>query len=122
MVSTTTRKSIDIDLSRVRSDIRLLQPQLVEWRRRLHQHPELGFKEQLTAEFVAQKLHEWGIEHQTGIAKTGIVATIRGKRQEVRGERQNLETIQNHATCFMPGKESTAVACLLYTSPSPRDS
>jgi len=47
---------------------------MVEWRRRLHQRPELGFQEQLTAEFITQKLQEWGIEHQTGVAKTGIVA------------------------------------------------
>jgi amidohydrolase len=66
-----------IDLSQIRLEIRALQPQLVEWRRSLHQKPELGFKEQLTSQFIAQKLQKWGIEHQTGIAKTGIVATIR---------------------------------------------
>lgn len=69
-----------VDLSQIRLDIRSLQPQLVEWRRHLHQRPELGFKEQLTAEFITQKLQEWGIDHQTGIAKTGIVATISSKR------------------------------------------
>ncbi|MBF2067400.1 MAG: amidohydrolase [Calothrix sp. C42_A2020_038] len=68
------------DLSRVRLAIRNLQPQIIEWRRRLHQKPELGFQEKLTAEFIAQKLQEWGIEHQTGIAKTGIVAVINGER------------------------------------------
>lgn len=62
--------------SQLRLEIRKLQPQLVEWRRHLHQRPELGFKEHLTAEFIAQKLQEWGIEHQTGVAQTGIVATI----------------------------------------------
>lgn len=69
-----------VDLSQIRLNIRALQPQLVEWRRHLHQRPELGFQEQLTAQFVAQKLQEWGIEHQTGIAKTGIVATISSNR------------------------------------------
>jgi amidohydrolase len=69
-----------VDLSQIRLAIRVLQPQLVEWRRHLHQRPELGFKEQLTAEFVAQKLQAWGIEHTTGIAKTGIVATIKSDR------------------------------------------
>ncbi|MGI2906209.1 M20 family metallopeptidase [Tolypothrix sp. VBCCA 56010] len=68
----------NVNLSRVRLDIRSLQPQLVEWRRRLHQQPELGFQEKLTAEFVSHKLQEWGIEHETGIAQTGIVATIKG--------------------------------------------
>jgi amidohydrolase len=77
MVSTFPNPS-SVDLSRVRLSIRSLQPQLVEWRRGLHQKPELGFQEKLTAQFVSQKLQEWGIEHQTGIAETGIVATIHG--------------------------------------------
>jgi amidohydrolase len=64
--------------SNVRLEIRTLQPQLVEWRRRLHQHPELGFQEQVTADFISQKLVEWNIPHQRDIARTGIVATIPG--------------------------------------------
>ena len=62
----------------VRSQIQTLQPQLVEWRRHLHQRPELGFEETLTATFITQQLTRWGIAHQTGIAKTGIVATVEG--------------------------------------------
>ncbi|BAY60943.1 N-acyl-L-amino acid amidohydrolase [Calothrix brevissima NIES-22] len=69
-----------VDLSHVRLSIRSLQTQLVEWRRSLHQKPELGFQEKLTAEFIAQKLQAWGIEHQTGIAKTGIVAIVKGNK------------------------------------------
>lgn len=66
--------------SQIRLEIRSLQSQLVEWRRRFHQRPELGFQEQLTSEFIAQKLTEMGVKHQTKIAKTGIVATIEGDR------------------------------------------
>ena len=66
-----------LDLSQIRSEIRALNPQLVKWRRHLHQYPELGFQEKLTSKFVAQKLQNWDIEHQTGIAQTGIVATIK---------------------------------------------
>ncbi|WP_299485230.1 M20 family metallopeptidase [Acaryochloris sp. IP29b_bin.137] len=62
----------------IRPDIQQLD--LVSWRRHLHQYPELGFKEHLTAKFVAQRLTEWGIAHQTGIAETGIVATIAGEQ------------------------------------------
>ena len=69
-----------INLSQIRLDIRALQAELVHWRRHLHQRPELGFQEQLTAEFIKKKLREWGIDHQTEIAKTGIVATIEGKQ------------------------------------------
>jgi len=87
MVSTVPN-SYSVDVSRIRPEIQELQTQLVEWRRSLHQRPELAFREQLTSEFVSQKLHEWGIKHQTGIAKTGIVAIIEGTKE-------NLETIQN---------------------------
>ncbi|MBP0018007.1 MAG: amidohydrolase [Cyanobacteria bacterium SBLK] len=79
MVSTFPTAHSD-RLSQIRWDIRTLHPQLVEWRRHLHQFPELGFQERMTAEFIAQKLREWEIDHQMGIAKTGIVATIAGKK------------------------------------------
>ncbi len=79
MVSTFPNPA-SVDLSRIRLSIRSLQPQLIEWRRRLHQQPELGFQEKLTAEFVSHKLQEWGIEHQTAIAQTGIVAIIKGNK------------------------------------------
>lgn len=79
MVSTFPHPST-VDLSRVRLSIRSLQPQLVEWRRLLHQKPELGFQEKLTAELIEKKLQAWGIEHQTGIAQTGIVAIIKGNK------------------------------------------
>lgn len=79
MVSTFLNSG-SVDLSGIRLTIRNLQPQLVEWRRQLHQKPELGFKEKLTAEFIASLLQEWGIEHQTGVAQTGIVAIIKGEK------------------------------------------
>ena len=75
----TFPNSASADLSRVRLDIRSLHPQIVEWRRLIHQKPELAFKEELTSKFISQKLQEWGIEHQTGIAKTGISAVIKGE-------------------------------------------
>jgi amidohydrolase len=74
----TERTPLSIDASQIRPAIQALQSQLVEWRRRLHQKPELGFREQLTAGFITQQLTAWGIEHQTEVAKTGIVATIAG--------------------------------------------
>lgn len=93
-----------VDFSQIRLAIRSLQPQLVEWRRHLHQRPELGFKEQLTAAFISQKLQEWGFEqtldpsvplrYQTGIAKTGIVATISSNRPgPVLGIRADMDAL-----------------------------
>src|SRR5215207_4241556 len=49
-------------------------------RRDLHAHPELGFEEHRTARVVQEKLAALGIEHHTGIGKTGVVAVIPGSR------------------------------------------
>ena len=49
----------------------------VEFRRRLHAHPELSFKEHATAAFIADRLTELGIEH-CPIARTGVLARIEG--------------------------------------------
>lgn len=68
-----------VNRSQIRPEIRTLQSQLVNWRRQLHQKPELGFREKLTAQFVSQKLSEWGIQHQIQVAETGIVAVIPGQ-------------------------------------------
>ncbi|MEB3232890.1 MAG: M20 family metallopeptidase [Leptolyngbyaceae bacterium] len=62
----------------IRSEIQALQADLVQWRRQLHQRPELGFQEQQTAALVCDRLTAWQIEHQSGIAQTGVVAVIPG--------------------------------------------
>ncbi len=53
---------------------------LVEWRRHLHQNPELGNREVETAKFVAERLRSFGLEPRTGVARTGVVAVIEGGR------------------------------------------
>lgn len=54
-----------------------LAPELVEWRRELHRHPELGFEEHRTAAFVASRLRALGLEVTTGLARTGVVGILR---------------------------------------------
>ena len=56
--------------------------EMKEWRRHLHANPELGFECYNTSNFVIQKLKEFGIDKiYTGIAKTGLVAIINGKKK-----------------------------------------
>ena len=50
---------------------------LTAWRRDIHAHPELGFEEQRTSDLVAEKLAEFGCEVHRGLAKTGVVGTLR---------------------------------------------
>ena len=57
-----------------------LLPELVRVRRHIHMHPELSYAEHETAAFVSQRLSDLGIEHETGIAGTGIVGIIRGEK------------------------------------------
>ncbi len=55
---------------------------LVTWRRELHRHPELGFEEQRTAEFVATRLGRLGLEVRTGVGVTGVVGLLRAAQPE----------------------------------------
>lgn len=60
--------------------VRAMTPELVETRRDFHRWPELSFTEIQTAARIAQALHGMGLEVQTGVAKTGLVALLRGAR------------------------------------------
>lgn len=55
-------------------------PSIVEWRRDLHQHPELGNREFRTAKVIAAHLERLGLEVQTGVAHTGVVGLLKGGR------------------------------------------
>ncbi len=57
-----------------------IEPRLIETRRDIHAHPELGFEEVRTAGIVAAELQRLGIPHRTGIGKTGVVGLIEGGR------------------------------------------
>ena len=52
------------------------EAELIEWRHQLHTFPELGFEEHQTAEFIAGKLNQMGLEVNRGLAGTGVVATL----------------------------------------------
>jgi amidohydrolase len=56
--------------------------EVVEIRRHLHAYPELSLHETETASYISSKLNSYGIEHKTGIAKTGIVGIIKGKNPD----------------------------------------
>jgi amidohydrolase len=57
---------------------RAVDAQVVEWRRDLHQNPELGNREFRTSRKVAEHLEALGLEVKTGIAHTGVVGILRG--------------------------------------------
>ncbi len=58
-----------------------IQRRLVDIRRDLHQHPELGWKEMRTAARICETLDELAIPYRKGIGGTGVVAEIAGRRE-----------------------------------------
>jgi len=74
-----------------------LLPDIISWRRDIHQNPELGYDVHRTAKLVADKLHEFGADEVVeGIGKTGVVALIRGRTQtsgKVIGLRADMDAL-----------------------------
>ena len=63
-------------MMRILPEIQAFEPDLVAWRRDLHAHPELAYREHRTAGFVAERLRDWGIDVDQGLAETGVVGTL----------------------------------------------
>lgn len=67
-----------ISASELKQAAEAIAEQLTADRRHIHMHPELGFEEVKTAAYIAERLAVMGIPHRTGVATTGVVATIAG--------------------------------------------
>jgi amidohydrolase len=65
------------DIDRVAQET---MPLVVAWRRDFHQHPELGNSEVRTSKVIADELRKLGYEVTTGVAKTGVVAILKGAK------------------------------------------
>jgi metal-dependent amidase/aminoacylase/carboxypeptidase family protein len=61
-------------------ELNALRPELIAIRHDLHRHPEVGFEETRTSALVLDRLRQWGLDVTQGIGKTGVVATLKGKR------------------------------------------
>ena len=88
--------------------LRLFHAELVHIRRDIHAHPELAFEEQRTSQLVADKLAEWGIEVHRGLAKTGVVGVIKGKKVSDRaiGLRADMDCLPMHETAAVPHRST----------------
>ena len=73
---------------------RTYQSELTAIRHDIHAHPELGLEEFRTAEIVAKKLEEWGIEVHRGVGVTGVVGVLRnGNGQASVGLRADMDAL-----------------------------
>ncbi len=88
--------------------IKAVAPNVVEWRRHIHQNPELSNREYKTSEYVAAHLRRLGLEVQTGVAKTGVVAILRGGKpgpvMALRADMDALPVTENAGLSFASKK------------------
>lgn len=83
-----------------------IHDQLIAWRREIHMHPELGFQEKGTGRLVANTLSDLGMEVQTGVAKTGVVAYL-GEGHPVVAIRADMDALPIQETNDVPYASQT---------------
>lgn len=60
--------------------IKAIAEEVTVYRRAMHENPGTAYEEEFASNLVAEKLTEWGIQHERGFGKTGIVGVIEGKK------------------------------------------
>src|SRR3954468_1735720 len=91
--------------------IRDFHADLKDVRHDLHAHPELAFEESRTSSIVAEMLSGWGIEVHRGLAKTGVVGVIKGKKAGSGrgvGLRADMDCLPMHETGSLPYRSTHA--------------
>jgi amidohydrolase len=91
--------------------IRSYHAELRTIRRDIHAHPELAFQESRTSDLVAARLAAWGIEVHRGLAKTGLVGVVQGKKSSsgrAIGLRADMDCLPMHETNDIPHKSTHA--------------
>ena len=90
--------------------IRGYHAELRDIRRDIHAHPELAFEESRTSALVVESLKSWGIETHTGLAKTGVVGVVKGKKSGGRsvGLRADMDCLPMHESNSFPHKSKNA--------------
>ena len=74
-MAATAQSGID---AAIQAKAKQVLPKVIEWRRHIHQYPELSNREFKTMEYIAAHLRSLGIEVQDKVAKTGVVGILKG--------------------------------------------
>ncbi|KYP14920.1 amidohydrolase [Flavihumibacter sp. CACIAM 22H1] len=93
-------------------------PKLIEWRRHLHQYPELSNRETKTMEYIAAHLRSLGIEVQEKVAKTGVVGLLKGgKPGPVIALRADMDALPVEERVDLPFKSTVQAEYMGQTVP-----
>ncbi len=97
------------------ADVARIQPDLVAWRRRLHQNPELSFQEHETTAFIEARLHDFGALEITRPTPTGVVARLIGARPgpvvAIRADIDALPIQEENSFAFRSQRPGVMHAC-----------
>ena len=105
------------------NQLKEIEQKVIDWRRDIHQNPELGNREFRTAALVAKHLQSLGIEVQTKVGITGVVGVLKGGQPgpvvALRADMDALPVLErtavpfaSKATTFYDGKETAVMhAC-----------
>ena len=96
----------DVLLHRVEEAARQVSPQVVQWRRDFHAHPELSNREERTSRVIAEKLRALGFDEiRTGVSRYGIVALLKGAQPgAVVAIRADMDALPIEETLDVPYK------------------
>ena len=72
----------------IKRKIKDIVPEMTEWRRQIHEKPEIAYQEKVTSKFIANKLKDFGIEVIEEFGKTGVIGIIQGK--ENKGQEKSI--------------------------------
>ena len=74
-----------------------LEAEMIEWRHDLHRHPEFGFEENRTSDFIAERLQSFGIEVVRNIGQTGLIGILsKGSSERSIGLRADMDALKIH--------------------------
>ncbi|MBT6378142.1 MAG: amidohydrolase, partial [Flavobacterium sp.] len=100
-----------------------IEQKVIDWRRDIHQNPELGNREFRTATLVAKHLRSLGMEVKTEVGVTGVIGVLKGGLPgpvvALRADMDALPVLErtpvsfaSKATTFYEGKETAVMhAC-----------
>ena len=112
---------------RLEEQLTRIDSELSQFRRHLHQYPELSGKEFSTTEYLSKQLTSARVPHRVATGNRGIITDIVGSPNPgapvvaMRADIDALPINEEGDVPYRSKKPGVMHACLLYTSPSPRD-
>ena len=102
----------------IKQKIKDIVPEMTEWRRQIHEKPEIAYQEKVTSKFIANKLKDFGIEVIEEFGKTGVVGIIQGKENKgqeksiaIRADMDALPMIEKTNLPYSSKNEGAMHAC-----------